>query len=64
MSSQPTDGFHKRGLDSSTGYGLRFSTEIYGRKWFSTNSCRKLFLFLENLRKSPATSGSFRNNVI
>ena len=47
--------------DLSTGYGLRFSMEIYGRKRFSTNTYRKLVLFLQ---KSAETSGSLREKVI
>ena len=43
--------------DLRTGYGLRFSTEIYRSKRFSTNTYRKLVLFLE---KSPKISGNLR----
>ena len=43
--------------DLSTGYGLRCSTKIYGRKRFPTNTYRRLVLFLQ---KSPETSGSLR----
>ena len=48
----------KRGLEY--GYGLRCSTEIYGRKRFSWNTYRKLALFLP---KSPETSGSLDVNT-
>ena len=40
-----------------TGYGLRFSTEIYGSKRFSTNTYRSLALFLQ---KSPKISGNLQ----
>ena len=43
--------------DLRTGYGLRFSTEANGRKRFSTNTYRKLILFL---LKSPKVSGDLR----
>ena len=50
--------------DLSTGYGLRFSTEIYWRKRFSTNTYRKLVLFLQKSPKSTNTSRSVWDNVI
>ena len=37
--------------DLGTGYGLRFPTEIYGRKWFSTKTFRKPVLFLQTSLK-------------
>ena len=41
------------------GYGLQFSTEIYGRKRFSTKTYRKppVFCSYTNLRKPPGVSG-------
>ena len=55
--------------DLITGYGLRFSPEIYGskrEKTVSTNTYRKLVLFVlcRHLRKSLGTSGSLQENVI
>ena len=44
----------------SMGYGLRLSTEIYGRKRFPTKTYRKCVLCLQ---KSPGVSGSLRDNV-
>ena len=51
----------------STGYGLRFSTEIYGSKRekmvFHEYPSGSLFGLTES-PKSPETSGSLRENVI
>ena len=48
-----------------TGYGLRFSTEIYGSKRDKTRKpAGNLFCSYRNLRKSPETSGSLRENAI
>ena len=46
--------------DLSTGYGIRFSTEVYGRKRLSTNTYRKPVLFLQ---KSPKVSGNLREST-
>ena len=43
--------------DVEYGYGLRFSTDIYGRKRFSTNAYRNIGLFLQ---KSPKVSENLR----
>ena len=52
----------------STGYGFRFSTEIYGSKRETNNGFPRiptgiLFCSHRNLRKSLETSGSLRENV-
>ena len=53
----------------STGYGLRFSMDVHlreqtGENGFPRKPTGNLFCSYRNLRKSPETSGSLRENVI